>query len=76
MLFHNRSKYDFQFIIKQLSEEIKGQFKRLVENSEKHIIFSVPKENWMTVTYKISFINSERVYTKINARIVIPTSNK
>ena len=29
VLFHNRSKYDYHFIIKQLSEEFKGQFQCL-----------------------------------------------
>ena len=62
MSFHNGSKYDYHFIIKELAEEFKGQFECLGENTEKYITFSVPinkeLENNKTVTYKKEFIDS------------------
>ena len=43
IIFHNGSKYDYHFIIKELAAEFKGEdFKCLAEKSEKYIIFSVP----------------------------------
>ena len=38
--FHNGSKYDYHFIIKELTEELKGEFECLRENTEKYISFS------------------------------------
>ena len=40
--FHNDSKYDYHFIIKELAEVFKGEFEWLGENTEKYINFSVP----------------------------------
>ena len=40
--FHNGSKYDYHFMIKELAEEFKGEFECLGENTEKYISFSVP----------------------------------
>ena len=61
---HNGSKYDYHFIIKELSEEFKGQFECLGENTEKYITFSVPinkeHDNDKTITYKIKFIDNYR----------------
>ena len=42
VIFHNDSTYDWHFIIKQLADKVKGQFKCLGENTEKYITFSVP----------------------------------
>ena len=42
MVIHNGSTYDYHFIIEQLAEEFKGQFKCMGENMEKYITFSVP----------------------------------
>ena len=42
--FHNGSKYDYHFIIKELAEEFKKQFTSLGENTEKCITFTVPIE--------------------------------
>ena len=39
-MFHNSSKYDYRFIIKELAEEFKGQFECLGENTEKHDFLS------------------------------------
>ena len=62
--FHNGSKYDYHFIIKELAEEFKGEFECLGENTEKYISFTVPikKEhnNGETITYKIKFVDTCR----------------
>ena len=42
--FHNRSNYDYHFIIKDFAEESKNQFTCLGENTEKYITFTVPIE--------------------------------
>ena len=63
-MFHNDSTFDFYFIIKKLTKEVKGQFERLRENTEKYITFLVPikkdLDNSTTITYKIKFIDSFR----------------
>ena len=41
-VFHNGSKYDSHFIIKELAEEFKGQLESLEKKTEKYITFSVP----------------------------------
>ena len=64
VVFHNGSTYDYHFIIKQLAEEFKGEFKCLGENTEKYITFSVPikkeLDNNITIIYKLKFIDSCR----------------
>ena len=40
IVFHNRSNYDYRFVIKELVKEFKKQFTCLVKNIEKYIIFS------------------------------------
>ena len=61
---HNGSKYDYHFIIRELSEEFKGQFECLGETAEKYITFSIPikkeNDNGKTTTYKIKFIDTCR----------------
>ena len=56
VVFHNVSTYDYHFIIKQLAEEIEGDFKRLGENTRKYITFSLPlkkeNDNGKKITYK------------------------
>ena len=42
VVFHNRSTYDYHFIIKELVKEFDGNFECLGENTEKYITFSVP----------------------------------
>ena len=39
---NNGSKYDYQFLVKELAEEFKGGFEYLGENTEQYISFSVP----------------------------------
>ena len=62
--FHNGSKYDYHFIVKEIAEAFKGEFECLGENTEKYVSFSVPikKEHnsGKTITYKIKFIDSYR----------------
>ena len=64
VVFHDGSTYDYHFIIKQLAEEFKGQFRCLGENTEKYITSSVPikkeLDNDITIIYKLKFIDSYR----------------
>ena len=70
IVFHNDSKYDYHFIIKQSAEDFKGQFECLGENTEKYISFSLPikkevanddnNKKKKTITYKLKFIASYR----------------
>ena len=64
IVFHNRSAYDYHFIIKQLAKKFEGNFECLGENTEKYITFSVPikkeHDNGKTTTYKLKFIDSYR----------------
>ena len=48
IVFHNRSNYDYHFIIKDLAEEFKKQFTGLGEYTEKYITFTVPIEKEVT----------------------------
>ena len=61
---HNGSKYDYHFIIKELTKEFKGEFTYLGENTEKYISFSVTikKEhhNNKKIIYKIKFVDTCR----------------
>ena len=71
-MFHNGSKCDYHFIIKELAEEFEGEFECLGENTEKSITFSVPIKKEITkkdkygndkaakISYKIKFIDSCR----------------
>ena len=61
-MFYNGSTYDYDFVIKKIAEEFKGEFECLQENAEKCITFSVPlkKENDQKITYKLKFIDSYR----------------
>ena len=65
--FHNRSNYDYQFIIKELAVEFKNKFICLRENTEKYITFKVPIENEVTIIDN----NGEKIYvTYYNLLIV------
>ena len=44
IVFHNRSNYDYHFIIKKIAEEFKKQFTCLGENTENYITFTVRVE--------------------------------
>ena len=71
--FPNGSKYDCYFIIKELANEIEGQFEECIaENKGKYKTFSVPIKKEIrkidkegdqaveTISYKIKFIDSAR----------------
>ena len=67
IIFHNGSKYDYHFVIKELVKEFDESFECLGENTEKYIMFSVPikkeiknKNKIIEITYKIKFIDSFR----------------
>ena len=61
---HNRSTFDYHFIIRKLAEEFKGQFEWLGENTEKYITFSIPikkeNDNGKTITYKTKYSDTCR----------------
>ena len=62
IVFHNGSTYDYQFVIKKIAEEFKGEFECLEENTEKYIAFSVPLKKEINyskkITYKLKYIDS------------------
>ena len=72
VVFHNRSNYDYHFIIKVLGEEFEKQFTCLGENAEKYIAFTIPIEKEVTkidkngeeitksICYILQFIDSSR----------------
>ena len=63
IVFHNGSAYDYDFIIKQLTEDFKYEFECLGENTEKYITFSVPiknDDNSKKVSYKLKFVDCYR----------------
>ena len=74
VIFHYNSKYDYHFIIKELTEEFEGQFEVLGENTEKYITFSVPikkeLDNGKTITYKIKFFESFRFISSSLSNLV------
>ena len=66
---HNGSNYDYHLIIKELAEEFRVEdSKRLGENTEKYISFSMPikkgrdNDSDEIITYKIKFIDSCRFW--------------
>ena len=63
VLFHNRSVYDYHFMIKYLAKEFEGNFECLGENTEKYISFTVPFKkviNDKEIKYKIRISDSCR----------------
>ena len=75
IVFHNRSTYDYHFIIKELVKEFEGNFECLGENTEKCITFSVPikkkiENKDMEITYKIKLIDSFRFMATSLSKLV------
>ena len=75
VVFHNRSIYDYHFIIKELVKEFEGNFECLGKNIEKYITFSVPikkkiKNKDLEITYKIKFIDSFRFMSSSLSKLV------
>ena len=52
VVFHNRSNYDYHFIINKLANDFEGQLEGFVENTEKYKNVSVPIETKVTNTDK------------------------
>ena len=52
VVFHNRSNYDYHFIINKLANDFDGQLEGFVENTEKYKNVSVPIETKVTNTDK------------------------
>ena len=75
VVFHNRSTYDYHFIIKELVKEFDGNFECLGENTEKYITFSVPikkkiENKDIEITYNIKFIDSYRFMSSSLSKLV------
>ena len=75
VVFHNRSTYDYHFIIKELVKEFEGSFDCLGENTEKYITFSVPlkkkiENKNLEITYKIKLIDSFRFMSSTLSKLV------
>ena len=74
VIFHNRSTYDYHFVIKKLVEEFKGNFDCLGENTGKYITLSAPikkdLDNGKTITYKLKFIDSYRFMDRPLASLI------
>ena len=64
VIVHNRSRYDFHLIIKEIAIEFKGSIECLRENTEKYISFSITikkeHKNGKPVIYRLKFIDSCR----------------
>ena len=72
VVFHNGSKYDKHFIIKELVKEFKEEFECLGENTEKYVAFFIPinktftkidkdgMEKIVNIPYRLKFIDSYR----------------
>ena len=67
VVFHNGSKYDYHFIIKESAEKFKKQFTCLQENTEKYITFTVPIEKEVMRIDK----NGEEITKKYTLHITI-----
>ena len=52
IFFHNRSNYDYHFIIKELAEEFEGKYTCLGENTEIYITFLLSIQKEVTITDK------------------------
>ena len=50
VVFHNGSTYDYDFIIKELVKEFKGNFECLGDNTEKYNIFSSESKKFFIAT--------------------------
>ena len=87
-MFHNGSKYDYHFVIKELAKEFEGEFECLGENTEKYITFSVPIKKEITkkykdgndkttkISYKIKFIDSYRFMSTSLSNLVNNSSER
>ena len=82
IVLDNGSNYDYDFIIKELAEELNEQFPCLGKNTEKYITFSVPIEKEVTridkkqtgikktISYRLEFIDSAGFMTSSLSNLV------
>ena len=82
LVFHNGSRYDYHFIIKDLAEEFEGESELLDQNTEKYITFSVPikeeitkidkdgNDKIMKISYTIKFLDNFRFMGKSLSNLV------
>ena len=75
VVFHNRSTYDYHFIIKELVKEFEGNFECLGGNTEKYITFSVPikkkiENKDLEITYRLKFVDSYRFMSSSLSKLV------
>ena len=79
VVFHDGSRYDYRFIIKELAKEFKGQFECLGENKENCTTFSIPivkklgDGNSIQPHHLILLIAYQMVCMILNLRIVTHT---
>ena len=66
VVFHNGSRYDYHFIVRELAEEFEEEFECLGENTEKYITFSVPIKKQITKKYKNRNGKIIKISCKIN----------
>ena len=58
VVFHNRSNYDYHFIIKKIAKEFQGEFNCLEENTEKIKINHINQMRHMRHTKHMSHVYS------------------
>ena len=83
-VFHTSSNYDYHIIIKELANEFEGKFECLGKNTEKCKTFFVPiekevtnidkdgNESFVTICYKIKFIDNARFLISLSNLVDIP----
>ena len=88
IVFHNGSKCDYHFVIKELTNKFEGEFECLGENTEKYITFSVLIKKVITkkckdgndkttkISYKIKVIDSYRFMSTSLSNLVNNLSDR
>ena len=64
VVFHNGSKYDYHFIIKELAEKFEGEFECSGENTEKYLTFSVPLKRKLQKRIGMAMIKLQKYHAK------------
>ena len=77
MVFHNRSNYDYRFIIKEFAKEFRKQFTCLGENTQKDKNFIVPivKEELIEMEKKLQKISYIKQFVDSAKLMASPLSN-
>ena len=63
--FHNGSIHDYHFIIKQFTEDFKGQFECLGKNTKKYVTFSVPLKKKLPMMITVKKKENNYIQTKV-----------